>query len=202
MWLLCEIPPTRSENWFAVKNEKSYLQNLSIPRWLLTTNNKLELHGFADASENAYAAVVYCRTIDEKGNVNIRLMAARTKVAPINQVSIPRLELCAAVLLKKLLMMIKETLGGEIEITAWTDSTIVLSWLASHPRRWKTFIANRTANILSFLSRNHWRHVQSSHNPADCATRGLLPRELIKFSLWWNGPDFLHYLKKNHVLTY
>lgn len=82
-----------------------------------------------------------------------------------------------------------------IQIQAWTDSTIVLCWLADHPSRWKTFVAKRVAEIQTTLPSCVWRHVESTQNPADCASRGLTRSELEAFDLWWTGPSFL---LKNH----
>lgn len=68
---------------------------------------------------------------------------------------------------------------------------VTLAWIRGHPLRWKRFVANRVTEIQDILSADMWRHVPSQKNPADCATRGLMPSELIKFRLWWDGPKFL-----------
>ncbi|XP_038106134.1 uncharacterized protein LOC119765936 [Culex quinquefasciatus] len=131
---------------------------------------KLQLHGFCDASEAAYAAVIYARTVAEDGTVEINLVVAKTRVAPIQQISLPRLELLAAELLVDLMVKVLESFTHlEVELVAWSDSQIVLHWLSSLPRKWKTFVANRTSKILQFLPRKHWLHVSSKNNPADCA---------------------------------
>lgn len=101
-------------------------------------DNVFELHGFSDASNVAYATVVYARTIDEKGRVYVHLITSKTRVAPIQQVSIPRLELCGAVLLAKLLNEVADTLQvPKGKLHARTDSSITLAWLSSHPSLWK-----------------------------------------------------------------
>jgi hypothetical protein len=76
-------------------------------------------------------------------------------------------------------------------VTAWTDSMIVLGWLRSSPHRWKTFVSNRVAYIQEKISPASWRYIRSSDNPADCASRGLLPAELKNHPLWWNGLTWL-----------
>ena len=92
------------------------------------------LHGFSDASEDAYAAVVYLRIVGSDGKVHISLVTSKTKVAPIKRLSIPRLELCGALLLSRLLAHTKMVLNVPTsDITAWTDSTVVLSWLVGNP---------------------------------------------------------------------
>jgi hypothetical protein len=75
---------------------------------------------------------------------------------------------------------------------AWTDSTVVLAWLKSHPSRWKTFVANRVTEITDFLPFSVWGHVAGYENPADCASRGIDPSDLPSHSLWWRGPSWLY----------
>ena len=74
---------------------------------------------------------------------------------------------------------------------AWCDSTIVLSWLDGNPKRYRTFVGNRISTILKALPPELWKHVPTLENPADCASRGLLPNELVKHALWWEGPPWL-----------
>nr|XP_029710301.1 uncharacterized protein LOC109422104 [Aedes albopictus] len=116
----------------------------------------------------------------------------QTRVAPIKQVSLPRLELNAAALLSTLMESVMQAFSHlEVEPWAYTDSSIVLQWLSAHPRKWKTYVANRTSAILEVLPRDRWNHVRSEDNPADCASRGLTPGELVTHPLWWCGPDEL-----------
>ena len=151
-----------------------------------------QLHGFSDASEAAYSAVVYLRTVDTEGNIKTSLVSSKTKVSPIKRQTIPWLELCGALLLAKLLNHITRILEIlMIDLYAWTDSTIVLSWLTGSPCRFKTFVGNRVSQIVDLLPPDRWRHVIGIENPADCASRGLFPSELINHHLWWSGPDWL-----------
>ncbi|KAJ0169553.1 hypothetical protein K1T71_014738 [Dendrolimus kikuchii] len=189
------VPSNILNEWLTYRRELTQLSTLQIPRWLNTSANNVlvELHGFSDASKLAYAAAVYIRVVGENGDVHVSLVTAKTKVAPIKQISIPRLELCGAVLVTKLLIEVAETLNiSKRCIQAWTDSTVVLAWLNSHPSRWQTFIANRVSEILMTLEAHQWSHVQSKSNPADCASRGLKPSELMGNKLWFEGPEFLH----------
>ena len=104
----------------------------------------------------------------------------------------PRLELCGAVIISKLLDYCRQVLEIPINQTyAWTDSTVVLSWVRGNPRRFKPFVGNRVAGIMDQIPPERWRHVPSTTNPADCASRGLYPQELANYELWWNGPSWL-----------
>ncbi|GFX42829.1 integrase catalytic domain-containing protein [Trichonephila clavipes] len=146
---------------------------------------------FADASSLAYAAAIYCRQ-KHNGKIKVQLLVSKTEVAPVKQVSIPRLELCGAHLLSKLFKSVLRTLKYyTFDVFAWTDSKIVLSWLSGHPRQWKTFVANRTSEIIEVLPTKHWRHVPSKENPADIASRGIDPKCLPDCKLWWQGPPWL-----------
>ncbi|XP_022836674.1 uncharacterized protein LOC111364045, partial [Spodoptera litura] len=99
------VPEKLKEEWITYRKDLENLSKVYVPRWLGTSNSSvIELHGFSDASKAAYAAVVYTRCVDSSGNIQVTLLMAKTKVAPIRTVSIPRLELCAAVLLARLLI--------------------------------------------------------------------------------------------------
>ncbi len=116
-----------------------------------------EDHRFCDASEDAYAAVVYFRLTDSKGRVHISLVIAKTRVAPIKRLMIPRLELCGAQLLAHLLLHVKDLFNLSFsDIHAWTDSTIVLSWLIGNPRRFKTIVGNRVSDIMDCIPPDRW----------------------------------------------
>ncbi|XP_055543704.1 uncharacterized protein LOC129729231 [Wyeomyia smithii] len=187
-----QLPPVIESMWTDIKQQLCNIEQVRIPRFAANYNRKMELHGFSDASEMAYGAVVYSRSRDENGKIVITLLAAKTRVAPIKQVTLPRLELSAAALLTELMKQITNAFSNlQLEHWAWTDSSIVLDWLSAHPRKWQTFIGNRTSVILNFLPRDRWNHVSSQENPADCASRGLNPEELVTHRLWFHGPEWL-----------
>lgn len=138
------------------------------------------------------AAVVYLKVVDDFGRVFVNLVSSKTKVAPVKTICVPRLELCAAVLLSKLVKSLTQGMNcNDFKLHLWTDSTIVLTWLKDSPSRWKTFIGNRVTCVLNNVGSQEWRHVRSADNPADLGSRGVLPSDLIHNSLWWHGPPWL-----------
>ncbi|XP_022164494.1 uncharacterized protein LOC111029685 [Myzus persicae] len=159
-------------------------------------NDCYGLCGFCDASEKGYAAVVYLRVTDPSGATSVYLMGAKTKLAPMKAMTVPRLELSGAVLLAVWLGRLKRILESQLVVSAvfaWSDSSIVLSWLNNPHTSYKTFVSNRVFQIQSTLPSCSWRHVRSEMNPADCASRGLPPPELRKCKLYWKGPSFLNF---------
>ena len=191
-----EVVPTKIyEEWEKWRIELPILRDILIPRCYTPKSEtplSVQLHGFCDASESAYAAVVYLRSELEQGQIHLALVAAKTKVAPIKRQTIPQLELCGAQILARLLHHCANMLEvSRDQVFAWTDSTIVLSWLHGNPRRLKTFVGNRVAEALELFPPNNWNHVRGAENPADCASRGMYANELKKHDLWWQGPQWL-----------
>nr|XP_042908227.1 uncharacterized protein LOC122271343 [Parasteatoda tepidariorum] len=170
-----------------------FVQNIKIPRFLLLeSDDQFELYGFSDASEKAYAAAIYCRSKSYNGDIKVQLVIAKTKVAPLKTISLPRLELCGALRLTKLMSLTCNALKYTISNSQFfKDSTIVLYWIDSPANRWKVFVANRVATIQTLSSPSQWHHIKGDLNPADLATRGVSSPELIT-SLWLCGPNFLH----------
>lgn len=190
-----EVDDDIKKDWLTYRAELPYLSENTVDRWLHTLSSRthLELYGFSDASNMAYAAVVYSRVIDEAGDIHVRLLSAKTRVAPVKTISVPRLELCGAVILTRLLKEISTQLQVDSNnIYAYTDSKVVLSWLHNHPSKWKTFVANRSSEIITSLPSQHWHHVPSGENPADVASRGMSASALKDNSLWWKGPEWLY----------
>lgn len=181
----------RASQWF---QKLAVLPSLQIPRCLRTpcVVRDVTLHTFVDASQEAYGAVCYTRHVYEDGSVSCCLVASRSRVAPLQAVSIPRLELMAAVVGLKL----SETVGRVLRIenhrwTFWSDSMDVLYWVRGRSRKFKPFVANRIGEIQALTNPDQWRHVSSGLNPADLLTRGLSVAKLIDEEKWWYGPLFL-----------
>ena len=172
------------------REELPVLKDITLPRCYFSQceRQSVELHGFADASTLVYAAVVYVRAVYVDGTVTSRLVVAKTKVAPLKTVSIPRLELCGAVLLSELLVATSKALKvPKDQLHGWIDSTAALGWLKNCPSKYKTYVANRVACAADNVDPSIWNHVSTLLNPADCATRGLSAEELKNHHLWWHG---------------
>ncbi|XP_048488916.1 uncharacterized protein LOC125491321 [Plutella xylostella] len=190
-----EVEPERKREWLMIRESLEYVKEVEIKRWQHTCEAVAEnttVHGFCDASNKAYAAVAYMRVETAEGNYETSIIAAKSRVASVKPVSLPRLELCGAVLLSRLLKQVQEaTRIPSSRIFAWTDSEIVLSWLFGDPARWNVFVSNRVVEILDNTGNQRWHHVTSENNPADVASRGLMLTELVSNTLWWKGPVWL-----------
>jgi hypothetical protein len=189
------------EIWTKWITDLPYLCDRHIPRCYFPTTSHIksfQLHGFSDASENAYSGVIYLRVVDSMNQVHVSLVISKTRVSPIKRLTIPRLELCGAQILARLLSHVRDALLIPIsQVFAWTDSTIVLNWLSGNPRRFKVYVGNRVSSILNQIPYDRWNHVSGVENPADCASRGVYPLNLLAHDLWWCGPHWLK-LDRNH----
>ncbi|XP_060854980.1 uncharacterized protein LOC132932621 [Metopolophium dirhodum] len=197
--------PTKMHNeWIKYLHELTSLRELCIPRFLCTEDNcDIEVQGFADASLAAYGACIYVRTTNNSGVCTSHLLSAKSKVAPLKVISLPRLELCAAVILVRLYNKVIPKLGIKIQHRYfWSDSSIVLAWVTSPSTRWQTFVAHRMGEIHDLSSINEWHHIGTKDNPADIISRGCRAKEIINSSIWWHGPSWLtndHKNAKNYL---
>lgn len=174
-----------------VKN-LSYLCDIKIPRWVNADQEGRQewtIHTFCDASKDAFSAAVFLRVL-RYGKVSIHLLAAKSRIAPLRTLSIPRLELMAAVIAVRLYNTVVENLEVEIDSYFWTDSTTILSWI-QRSEEWAVFVWNRVKEIRETTSVDDWHHVPGIMNPADLPSRGCNARELLE-SRWWEGPDWLY----------
>ena len=140
----------------------------------------VEFHHFSDASISGYGVCSYLRLVDSEGNISVRLVFAKSRVSPIKPVTVPRLELTAAVLAAKCSVMLEREFKFNCEAKHffYTDSTVVLGYISNSTRRYQTFVANRVGVIQSLTSTSQWSHVTGKNNPADIASRGCSSAEL------------------------
>ena len=180
------------QNWVAQALE---LNSVSVDRCILGPSGDVtstQLHIFVDASEKAYSAVAYVRRevrTDEESPVFVRFLMGRAHVNPIRFVSVPRLELTAAVLgVKVRKLLIRELDMKFDDVIMWSDSMFTLACIRNTTAHFKTYVANRVSYIRDGSRVSEWAYVPSKENPADMGSRGASPRDL---SPWLEGPSFL-----------
>lgn len=179
--------------WQAIYQPLQLIRKFEIPRWYgSTVDSRVELLGFSDASALSYGAILYLRIIHADGKIEISMVMAKTRVAPLKTISIPRLELCAASLLADLVSyFVKNCTMTLSQIICFSDSKITLGWIAKHPSNWVTFVANRVSHIQTEIPNAKWSYIKSKMNPADLNSRGMTVPEFIDSELWQFGPEFL-----------
>ena len=152
----------------------------------------VELHGFADASADGFGCVVYLRTFVPHVGFRTSLICSKSRAAPVRGLTIPRLEMLAAVLVSRLVETIKEDLNlPHASCHYYSDSSCVLAWIRTDPFSLKTFISNRVLEIQEVTDVSSWHHVKGTENPADVISRGCFADELINHPLWLHGPPWL-----------
>lgn len=188
------MPPDIHSRWVKLKAQLPNVNQLSVPRCVkFNIESKfIQIHGFCDASQRAYGACIYIRTQLDREQFRSELLCSKSRVAPLKAMSLPRLELSAAVLLAHLIEKIKVSIDStDIQIFLWSDSTIVLNWISLPSRRWSVYVANRVGEIQRLTRATDWRHISSADNPADILSRGINPVDLKNADIWWHGPAFL-----------
>ena len=176
------------------REELPLLKEVRLPRCYFGKEkpSTIQLHGFSDASKEAYGAVIYLRATYPTLQPTSELVIAKSKVAPLATRTIPQLELCGANLLAKLMTTTRQVLDVSLDDTwTYTDSTIVLAWLDGQSRRYCVYSAHRIASTVSLIPTKCWRHVPTLQNPADIVSRGIRAADLKTHNLWWHGPAWL-----------
>ncbi|XP_055605853.1 uncharacterized protein LOC129754023 [Uranotaenia lowii] len=186
------LPKMVGEEWWKFYKQLPLLQEISIGRCLIIPKAvSVEIHCFSDASVKAFGTCAYVKSKNAEGSVWIRLVSSKSKVAPLKCQSIPRLELCGALMAAQLYQKLAESLQISCKVHFWTDSSCVLRWLESTPTTWTTYVANRVSKIQIITEGHTWSHVAGIDNPADVISRGIYPESLLDSSLWWHGPSWL-----------
>ena len=132
----------QATKWF---NELPQLDNIQVPRYLSVDNGMdctPHLHTFIDASLQAFGAAVYAHYVYEDGTVTNRLITSKSRVTPLQAVSVPRLEFMAAVLGSRLTQAVTRTLNiTKSDWQFWSDSVDVLYWIRGCSCYFKPFVA-------------------------------------------------------------
>ena len=187
-----EILP-RWERWRA---ELPLLEKVKIQRCVkppgFGSPIQTEVHSFADASESGIGQVSYLRLVNEKGEVHVSFLMAKSRVPPIKPLSIPRMELTAAVVSVNVTTMLKSELDYEnLKSVYYTDSEVVIGYINNEARRFHVYVGNRVQYIRDRSNPEQWHHVPGKDNPADEASRSLTASQLLKNTRWFRGPEFL-----------
>lgn len=188
-----QLPRDVSKPWIDLIRQLPSINQMMIPRHVICVSPEIiNLHCFCDSSELAYGAAIYVQSTNTTNDVTVRLLIAKSRVAPIKPVTLPRLELCAALVGARLYAKVISSLRCQVStVTFWTDSMIVLGWLKLLPIKLNTFVRNRVAEILETTNLCTWRHVPTNDNPADFLSRGVSASNMHSLDLWWQGPSFL-----------
>ena len=191
-----EIPEVYRLQWDQWLKTIPDISRFTIPRCYVPRTFgspvEVQLHHFSDASELGYGVASYLRFTNQDGDIHCTLVLSKSRVAPLKQVSIPRLELAAATIAVKVNHQIHKELQLHIDSTHyWTDSTTVLQYIRNETKRFKTFVANRLAIIRDGSGSSQWMYVNTSQNPADECSRGLTVDKFLKNDRWLHGPPFL-----------
>lgn len=187
-----QLPPSMKERWIAYHSQLPLLNELKIQRHVLCSHpTSIQLHLFSDASLQAYGACAYVRSTNAENEIRVALLTTKSKVAPLKQQSIPRLELCGALIAAQLYQKVTAALQVPAQTFFWVDSTTVISWLQAAPSSWTTFVANRVSKIQLATEDCTWHHIAGQENPADYISRGMSAEAILDCDLWWYGPPWL-----------
>jgi hypothetical protein len=184
-----------AREWMDIRKDVSGFSK-TIPRHVSGTNSTYDLAMFGDASGKALAVCAYLIT-KSKDKITSHILMAKTKVAPIKQVTMPRMELIAMFMASNLAQYLVNELDLEVlRVYFFSDSKITLQWNEKTSAQ-TVFVKNKVTAIRekqrSLADKgihSSFHYVNTKENPADCATRGLTKDELQNH-IWWTGTKFL-----------
>ena len=186
----------QEQRWWIRWLEKiEELKKLKIPRCIRPKTGEdveSEVHIFCAASEEAFAAVAYLRSVRKEKHLFSNIIMAKTRVAPKKTISVAKLELQAALLGARMAkVLVKELIIPIRRRRFWTDSSCVRNWLRTTASYYKPFVSHRIGEIQTLTESGEWRFVPGTQNPADWATRSTLTGDLMISPDWIEGPKFL-----------
>ena len=189
------LPGDMEGEWTTWKTSLQDLQKLQIPRpyssFSLSDAQDKELFVFSDASVKAISAVVYLKLTTEDGKSKVSFVFGKARLAPQPEITVPRLELCAAVLAVEIAELVVEEMDLNFDrITYYSDSKVVLGYIHNQARRFYVYVNNRVQRIRQSSSPEQWRYVPTEHNPADHGSRSVAAASLST-TTWLSGPAFL-----------
>ena len=181
---------TSLESLIDLKLERYIFQNILFEEM---GPQSIEIHTFCDASLQGYCTVIYLRVKDKLGNFHVKFLMSKSRIAPLKKLTLPRLELLAALLAVRLTATAIKFLAefNISQIMYYSDSMNVLHWIKAPSKTWGVFIMHRLREIRSLSSESQWFYVPSSSNPADVATRYNVVINSQLRALWFDGPDFI-----------
>lgn len=190
------IPPRLQTQWNSWISDLDKLSEFQVDRCLKPTDfgqiMHACLHHFSDACERGYGMVTYLKLINSEDKVHVTFLLSKARVVPLKPITIPRLELTAAVLAAKVDQMLRTELRLQLESSVfWTDSQTVLKYIKNEDKRSQTFVANRVSYIRERTQPQQWRYVSTKENPADHASRGMQIKTFRQSKRWIEGPSFL-----------
>lgn len=188
------VPQVIHTTWLEFVQQLDLINQISFDRRVTMNEQRdIQLHGFYDASNIGYGTCLYVRSSGENDeNATVKLLCAKSRVAPLKTTTMPRLELCGALMLARLQNEVKRALSiSPSKMIFWCDSTIVLHWIQTESHLLNNFVSNRVTEIQKLTKPDDWRHVRSEVNPADAISRGQLPRAFLQNRMWFTGPEWL-----------
>ena len=185
-----EVPTEHRAHWQRWLSDGPKLSQFTIDCCLKPADFKetvsSQLLHFSDASKIGYGSVSYLRLVDRCGRIHCTILQGKSRLVPLKQVTVPRLELSAATISIRLDKVLKRELDLPLtdDSTFWTDSTSVLRYVKNENKRFHTFVANRVVIIRDGSRPDQWRHVSGQQNPSDDLSRGLLAEALLNSERW------------------
>ena len=190
---------------------KNEIEELRIPRCYYKIDENYpvirhELHGFSDASTVVYGACIYLKSIRKSGEIDVRLVAAKSRIAAPKRTkkgqSIPRLELLGNLVLCRLMSVVRSALETEMKIDDvhfWSDSLVSLGWIKAWRRELNVFCQNRVDEIRKKSDMDKWTYVNTKENPADIITRQNC-MNIINDTTWLEPPFLRHCSPKESMI--